>query len=122
MFIYFKDGNWGSWSAWASCSATCGGGTQARTRVCDSPAPLYGGTDCAGSGAESQTCNNAACPVSKYFGIKAPIFLHQHFPGEFTTHRNHVHFNFVFPQLLSKLEPLIQLLFNNLIICSLSNF
>lgn len=48
----------GGWSAWSSCSATCGGGTQ--TRTCTNPAPAYGGASC--SGATSQTCNTQACP------------------------------------------------------------
>jgi hypothetical protein len=73
MFKIFLGGNWGIWSAWASCSATCGGGTQTRSRVCDSPAPLYGGSDCVGSGVESQICNNVQCPVSKY--TKASLIM-----------------------------------------------
>ncbi len=67
IFRNLIDGNWGSWSTWAQCSATCGGGTQTRKRNCDSPAPSNGGTVCVGSGTESQTCNNAACPISMYF-------------------------------------------------------
>jgi len=64
--VTFLGGNWGSWTAFASCSVTCGGGTQMRTRNCDSPAPSNGGTPCVGSSTYIQTCNNAACPVSKY--------------------------------------------------------
>jgi len=63
---HFEDGNWGVWSPWATCSATCGGGTQARTRNCDSPAPSNGGLICAGSATENQACNTAACPISEY--------------------------------------------------------
>ncbi|CAB4005470.1 A disintegrin and metallo ase with thrombospondin motifs 18-like, partial [Paramuricea clavata] len=30
-------GNWGSWSEYTSCTRTCGGGVQHRTRECDNP-------------------------------------------------------------------------------------
>ncbi|CAG9782229.1 unnamed protein product [Diatraea saccharalis] len=33
---------WSPWSPWSSCSATCGSGTQARTRRCKSTRPCYG--------------------------------------------------------------------------------
>jgi len=58
------DGMWGSWSAFAACTATCGAGTQTRTRQCDSPAPANGGKDCVGSASESPACNKGACPVN----------------------------------------------------------
>jgi len=58
------DGGWSAWSAWSTCSATCGGGTQSRTRTCTNPAPANGGADCIGSTSESQACNTQTCPVS----------------------------------------------------------
>jgi hypothetical protein len=47
----------GGWSAWSTCSVSCGGGTQ--TRGCTNPAPAYGGAVC--SGATSQACNPQVC-------------------------------------------------------------
>lgn len=59
---------WGEWSEFGECSATCEGGTQERTRTCDSPAPEFGGADCIGQSTESQGCAFEPCP-SKYENI-----------------------------------------------------
>ena len=50
---------------WADCSATCGSGTQTRTRTCDNPQPSVGGDPCYGKSSETQSCSAASCP-SKY--------------------------------------------------------
>ena len=50
----------GGWSGWSGCSASCGGGTQAR--ACNSPAPANGGAGC--SGPSSHACNTQGCPVN----------------------------------------------------------
>ena len=55
------DGSWGSWTDWSSCSVTCGGGYQFRTRRCDDPPPLNGGAECPGSDEEIQSCNTENC-------------------------------------------------------------
>jgi hypothetical protein len=55
------DGGWTTWSSWGTCSLTCGGGTQTRTRTCTNPAPANGGADCVGSATEAQSCNTHAC-------------------------------------------------------------
>ena len=58
------DGKWSRWGKWDTCSATCGGGSQSRTRTCDNPAPENGGAECdsnGSSGEESQTCNEWDC-------------------------------------------------------------
>lgn len=51
-----KDGNWTNWSQWSSCSVSCSEGEQSRVRYCNRPAPVYGGKNCTGSGAESRPC------------------------------------------------------------------
>ena len=55
------DGSWGSWTDWSSCSVTCGGGSQRRTRQCDDPRPRNGGAECPGSDKEIQSCNTENC-------------------------------------------------------------
>merc|ERR1712179_566045 len=49
----------GGWSAWGSCSKTCGVGTSKRS--CTNPTPSYSpkGAYCYGS--SSQSCNNQFC-------------------------------------------------------------
>ena len=45
-----------------SCSATCGGGTQLRTRTVEQTAQS-GGQMCEGEPAETKTCGTSACPI-----------------------------------------------------------
>ncbi|KAJ8310623.1 hypothetical protein KUTeg_012488 [Tegillarca granosa] len=57
------DGGWTSWGSWGTCSKSCGGGSQSRSRSCTNPAPQYGGANCAGSSSSSQACNTHNCPI-----------------------------------------------------------
>ena len=63
------DGGFTDWTAWDTCSVTCGSGTQSRTRDCTNPAPAHGGTDCVGDIMESQTCDEIPCPSNTYLLI-----------------------------------------------------
>ena len=64
MNQYHKNSVDGGWSEpeWSECSATCGGGTQTRTKTCTNPAPAYGGSDCQGESSETQDCITKDCP------------------------------------------------------------
>merc|ERR1719305_2049737 len=53
------DGTWSQYGAWSSCSATCGPGTQTKTRTCDGKA--HGGNDCVGSASKVGNCNLGSC-------------------------------------------------------------
>ncbi|XP_038054530.1 coadhesin-like [Patiria miniata] len=56
-------GQWGEWSLWSECSATCGD-TMARFRECDSPSPQFEGNPCVGESREVQWCNDKRhCPI-----------------------------------------------------------
>uniref|UniRef100_A0A673ID81 A disintegrin and metalloproteinase with thrombospondin motifs 14-like n=1 Tax=Sinocyclocheilus rhinocerous TaxID=307959 RepID=A0A673ID81_9TELE len=59
---YGHDGGWSSWGKFGSCSRTCGGGIQSRSRQCNNPVPAYGGRDCPGSTFDYQVCNTEDCP------------------------------------------------------------
>ncbi|XP_076098968.1 uncharacterized protein LOC143068637 [Mytilus galloprovincialis] len=57
------DGNWGSWSFWAGCAETCGTSLRQRTRLCNDPKPINGGTPCNGNSTEYKPCVLENCPV-----------------------------------------------------------
>jgi len=50
-----------AWSNWSTCTETCGGGTQTRTRTVITPAS-NGGVDCSVL-EETRACNEQACPI-----------------------------------------------------------
>ncbi|XP_023393506.1 A disintegrin and metalloproteinase with thrombospondin motifs 2 [Pteropus vampyrus] len=62
--ILKRDGNWGAWTPFGSCSRTCGTGVKFRTRQCDNPHPANGGRTCSGMGYDFQLCNTQDCPDS----------------------------------------------------------
>nr|XP_022339173.1 brain-specific angiogenesis inhibitor 1-like [Crassostrea virginica] len=51
----------GEWSAWSSCSVTCGDGYMAQTRVCHPP--LHGGLPCPNRLSKTKLCNLRSCAV-----------------------------------------------------------
>lgn len=51
----------GGWTAWSTCSVTCGNGI--RFRSCSNPSPAYGGSNCIGSTYETCT-ENKDCAVA----------------------------------------------------------
>ncbi|XP_069105026.1 SCO-spondin-like isoform X1 [Argopecten irradians] len=57
------DGEWSSWGSYGTCSVTCGGGVQYRTRTCTNPRPQYGGASCGSADTSSRDCNTHHCPI-----------------------------------------------------------
>ena len=56
------NGGWGEWTAWSSCTATCGGGSRSKNRPCNTPTPAHGGKVCSGSAHEElEECNSDEC-------------------------------------------------------------
>uniref|UniRef100_A0A8C2MET6 Hemicentin-1 n=1 Tax=Cricetulus griseus TaxID=10029 RepID=A0A8C2MET6_CRIGR len=60
-------GGFSLWSAWRSCSVTCGKGIQKRSRLCNNPLPANGGRPCQGSDSETRHCQNKLCPVDGHW-------------------------------------------------------
>ncbi|XP_052285147.1 SCO-spondin-like isoform X5 [Dreissena polymorpha] len=56
------DGVWNDWASWATCSLTCGGGSQKRTRKCHYDGHRHG-TPCAGPDTETRDCSTDHCPI-----------------------------------------------------------
>uniref|UniRef100_A0A8C5FZF0 Complement factor properdin n=1 Tax=Gouania willdenowi TaxID=441366 RepID=A0A8C5FZF0_GOUWI len=58
------NGHWGEWSAFSSCSVTCGAGLELSVRHCDNPAPKHNGHPCPGERQRTRVCfTNVHCPV-----------------------------------------------------------
>jgi len=64
IFDVIVDGSYNDWSAWTTCSMSCGGGVKFRHRNCTNPAPMHGGRDCSliGPATESDSCHSEPCP------------------------------------------------------------
>ena len=77
LFSVKQDGLWSPWTAWSSCSESCGKSSRSRTRECDSPAAANGGKPCAGPESQRKTCNNKPCD-SEGENTKAGIHLLDH--------------------------------------------
>ncbi|XP_053390870.1 coadhesin-like, partial [Mercenaria mercenaria] len=43
------NGGWTNWDSWSTCSLTCGGGIQSRSRTCTNPRPSVLGQNCIGN-------------------------------------------------------------------------
>ena len=66
-------GQWGAWGNYTECSHSCGSGKKQRLRLCDSPAPDYGGDQCVGEPVEIINCNTEyPCPVHGQWGAWEP--------------------------------------------------
>lgn len=61
FMMIVEDGMWSAWSDYSSCSLTCGGGVQSRSRSCNDPVPNKYGQNCTGSNLEQIACNNLNC-------------------------------------------------------------
>ena len=62
------NGGWSEWGNWDTCSVSCDGGTQRRTRECNNPTPEHQGNSCdfdRSNNTETRTCAEQNCP-SKY--------------------------------------------------------
>ena len=59
------NGGWSDFGAWDDCPVSCAGAEHSRYRMCDNPAPQYGGDDCTVDGStdtETKKCNENPCP------------------------------------------------------------
>ncbi|XP_075041615.1 properdin-like [Mixophyes fleayi] len=61
-------GGWSQWSSWSQCSVTCEIGQRQRTRQCNDPPPVCGGS-CDGNAIETESCDTrAVCPTHGSWG------------------------------------------------------
>ncbi|XP_077596400.1 A disintegrin and metalloproteinase with thrombospondin motifs 2-like [Stigmatopora nigra] len=82
-----QDGGWSPWSNYTSCSRTCGGGIQIRSRKCNNPPPANGGRTCFGNSFEFQLCNQQhKCPPMTDFRAEQCSIWDDFFEHEGTKH------------------------------------
>nr|XP_040023734.1 SCO-spondin [Gasterosteus aculeatus aculeatus] len=55
------NGGWSAWSSWSQCSSECDSGVQTRERLCSSPTPQHGGSNCPGPHIQTGDCNSHPC-------------------------------------------------------------
>lgn len=70
ILYHLVNGGFGAWNEWTTCSQTCGGGTQQRSRDCNNPSPSFGGDDCVGEASGVQLCNTQLCPSKFCFTLQ----------------------------------------------------
>ena len=66
--FFLVDCEWDKFGAWSTCTETCGGGEQFRTRKVKTKA-AFGGAACPGNATETQACNENACPGRFTFNV-----------------------------------------------------
>ncbi|XP_068710256.1 SCO-spondin-like [Montipora foliosa] len=65
-------GGWSLWSPWSPCNSSCGKGTRTRHRICNSPAPHYGGNMCNGTSTQWEYCTLKECPIDGEWTFWSP--------------------------------------------------
>ena len=61
QIIFVVPCEWDEWGEWGTCSKTCGGGLETRTRKIKQR-EAFGGAPCVGNTTESRPCAMNECP------------------------------------------------------------
>ena len=72
-FIFAVNCKWSNWRSYSSCSKTCGGGTQSRSR--SKTINEANGGSCPGSSTMTRDCNTQNCPSKYLFCSISRIYL-----------------------------------------------
>ncbi|XP_022098999.1 SCO-spondin-like, partial [Acanthaster planci] len=61
---------WSTWFSWTNCDVSCGGGTQVRKRLCNSPSPDPSSMlVCEGAQNQTRSCNTEICPRASCYQL-----------------------------------------------------
>ena len=106
--MFLVDCIWDVWSAWDTCSVSCGDGTQERNRMIAVPA-ANGGIDCTGDTTETHACNLGGCPGKGVeCHLKLCISCITHTIGETIIDTTSVQFQLIVPGLHGKMDYVLQ--------------
>ena len=76
MYVFLPvDGGFDLWSAWTTCSQTCGTGTQSRNRTCTNPIPANQGQNCSGEYDQAKSCKLTSCPGNSLFSLLIYMYI-----------------------------------------------
>ena len=56
IYSLVVNGGWSAWGPWSACNSKTG--KKKKTRQCNNPAPLNGGSTCSGKNRRTKQCNN----------------------------------------------------------------
>ena len=63
IFFFLTAPAWVTWTTWAECTVSCGGGLRTRTRNCaDGTGTEAADSMCAGQSSENENCSEWKCP------------------------------------------------------------
>ena len=104
FYVNPADCKWAAWEKWSTCTQSCGGGTQLRSRIVKTYATEDG--NCNGESLEEQECNTETCPAGMSIKILSKYTKKEYLSR---VHGENKMFMFLFQSLASAQPRLMEL-------------